>query len=290
VKRAIAVVAAVVMVLVSLAVRSAMDDDSTASNDGKPVTIACIPELADACRSLANVTVRIEDAATTAKALTGIDGWVTFDPWPTMAAQLAGHEIAKSTTAIASSNLVIAMVSERAQAITPTCGGTVTWKCLGDNTGRPWTDVGGKSDWGTVKVGLPPATSGAGAVVLASAATSYFGSTGFATNDFDDQFRVWKSKLLATAGSFSDFIRFFPAQFSAVGTVGALANPGARANEVVFIPSDGSTVVVVSDLTGRGGRVANDLKRILLQDGWSDPGPSGLPDPGVVLALTGLTG
>src|SRR4051794_5864948 len=109
------------MVGVSIVIRSAIDDDGGSASPSGPVTIACVPELESACRALPDVTVKVEDAATTAKALAAgkaaIDGWVTFDPWPTMAALLAQHDVVQKVTPLASSELVIAMVAERATAL-----------------------------------------------------------------------------------------------------------------------------------------------------------------------------
>ena len=33
-------------------------------------------------------------------------------------------------------------------AIAAHCGGTITWRCVGDNAGRPWADLGGQAAWG----------------------------------------------------------------------------------------------------------------------------------------------
>jgi len=287
-KRALAVLGAIVMIGVSVAIRHNIDSDSKSAASG-PLTIACITELADACNAMSNVTVRVEDASVTAKAIadgqTDIDGWVTFDPWPTMAAVLAQHDVVRKSTPVASSPLAIAMVRERAAALAPLCGGQVNWKCLGDNAGKQWSELGGKPEWGTLKVGLPSASSASGSLLLADAATSYFGRTAFATNDFDDLFRVWRTNLVATPGTFTDFIQFFPAKFSAVGAIRAVADPGTR--EVDLIDQSASAVVVLADLTGRTR--TSDLQRILIAGGWTDPGASGLPDPGVLLALSGLT-
>ena len=81
----------------------------------------------------------------------GIDGWLTLEPWPDIANDLATEGIFETATPIASSPLVIAMVKEREAVLAPNCpGGSVGWKCLGDWVGRPWTDVtGGVSPWGT---------------------------------------------------------------------------------------------------------------------------------------------
>ena len=52
----------------------------------------------------------------------------------------------------------------------------ITWKCIGDQAGRPWADIGGSAAWGSVKPShsVPDATA-SGLLVLAQASGSYFG-------------------------------------------------------------------------------------------------------------------
>jgi hypothetical protein len=172
----------------------------------------------------------------------------------------------------------------------------VNWKCLGDAIGQQWVDVGGDVQWGEVKAGIPKVTTASGAILLGGATVDYFGGrTDFAINDFDDAFPVWKAKVTKTPASFSTFLQQFPAAFSAVGAIDVLANPGSRANEVSKIPttSHAAAVVVVTSVDGgKTGNVAKQLGPVLQQQGWSTDrldDPTGLPDPGVLLALSGLT-
>lgn len=300
-KRFAAITTSVVMIAIALIIRSHIDDNGSAGGGGSasgPVTIACVTELADQCNSLKNVTVRVEDAATTAHDIVAgtahIDGWVTFDPWPEIVNQLARRTATHDTARLAGSPLEIAMVAERAAAFAPACGGSVNWKCLGDAIGKQWTDVGGHVEWGAVTAGIPPVSTGSGLLLLANAASGYFGRIDFATNDFDTDFGVWKSKVTATPTNFAAFLLKFPAAFSAVGAIAAQADAGARAGEIVALgpPPTASAVVVLTAVdSNRAQPRAGDLTKALRSSHWdAAPPSSGLPDAGVLLALSGLTG
>ena len=300
-KRLLAVAAAVSMIVVAIVIRSAIDDGGDHQSTPKATgTIACITELAAQCRALTGGTVRVEDAAVTAKAIAAgtadIDAWITLDPWPAMTNELAKEQRVDTGTPLARTDLVIAMVAERAARLAPACGGAVDWKCLGDAIGKPWTDVGGQPEWGTVKAGIPAPTSAEGLLLLAHAASGYFGDAGFATNDFDDSFLVWKSKVTATPASFTTFIQQFPAAFSAVGTtrVETASGTGTRPVAVVDASPAARAVVVIARVQRHSvPGFTNPLKERLRDAGWSTDGvdaPTGLPDPGVLLALSGITG
>jgi hypothetical protein len=297
-KRFLAIAASIVMVCVAVVVRSSIDGGGSGANSSsRPITIACVTELETQCKALSNVTVRVEDASVTAKAIAAgkaeIDGWVTFDPWPDIANQLAQRKATSDSARMAASQLVIAMVQERADVFGPTCGGTINWKCLGDAVSRQWTDFGGKPEWGIVKAGIPPFASGIGLLIFGNAASGYFGRTDFATNDFDDAFAVWRSNLTATPASFTDFIVKFPAAFSAVGTTEVeIAGKGARpVAQIVPIPSGSAVVMLTSVDSKRALGLTNDLTKLLRDSGWGPalPGATGVPNSGVLLALSGLT-
>jgi hypothetical protein len=298
VKRFLAITASVVMVCVAIVIRSSIDSGgSGAKPSAGPITIACATELEAQCKLLTNVTVRVEDASITAKALaagrTDIDGWVTFDPWPEIANQLAQARVTGETTRLAASALVIAMVQERAAAMAPTCGGSVNWRCLGDAIGKQWPEVGGRPEWGTVKAGIPATTSALGLLALGNAASGFFGQTDFATNDFSDDFGIWRAKVTATPASFAEFILKFPALFSAVGTTDQEVTSGKGTRPVATIsPSPAaSAVVVLAEVNDRRALdFVDDLTRLLIQSGWAQPPTTaGLPNAGVLLALSGLT-
>jgi hypothetical protein len=299
-KRFLAIAASIVMVTVAISIRSSIDSGgSGATSPSGPITIACVTELADQCNALLNITVRVEDASTTAKSIAAgtahIDGWVTFDPWPKIANQLAQRSATSESASLAASPIVIAMVQERADALAPVCGGSVTWRCLGDAIGQRWTDVGGRPEWGTVKAGIPPSASGLGLLILGNAAMAYFGRPDIATNDFDDSFVVWRSKVTATPASFADFILKFPAAFSGVGTTDREIAIGKGTRVVATIvpnPATAAVVVLTSVDSRRALGLSKDLTTALTRSGWGPPAqpePTALFDPGVLLALSGLT-
>jgi hypothetical protein len=311
VARVLALVAAVLLVVAAVLARSALDDDDSADagggDNGDPLAIVCVAELADVCEAWdeadAGVRVEIEDAATTEAALIAgtatADGWLTFDPWPAVVnEQRPDQAVGTPTAPIASSPLVILTVAERGEVLAadPSCGGTVGWRCLGEATGRPWAEIGGETTWGPVTTGLPPTDSGLGLLVLGNAASGYFGDTPFAGNEVrnDFEFRAWLDDLLQYSGEDDPVARFyqqFPAAFSAVGTV-AVSETEARADEVgVVTPDPTATAVVV--LAGLRNPAAADLAdsealaEALTGAGWSAGGPttSGLPAAGVLIAL-----
>lgn len=321
-KRLLAVVASVGMIVVAVVIRSHLDASSTSvtargNNASGPLTVVCVTELRAACDALASshpeLHTRVEDASVTALALAKghdvIDGWLTLDPWPDIANGLLSEPVITAESALASSPLVIAMVKERAAVLAPACpGGTIGWKCLGDNVGRRWTELtGGVQAWGNITVGLPPAGSAAGVLLFGNAVSGYFGRADIATNDFenDDAFAAWRAKV---AGTFSEsdpflpFVQQLPAKYAAVGVTQAeeQAGVGARADQITIVqPTPAATAIVVLAPIGSGARAtqveklaaAPALLDALKQAGWAvgqAPPQTGLPAPGVLLALSGL--
>jgi hypothetical protein len=307
------------MLVAAVLIRGRIDDDkqtvTSRSERTGPLTIVCVTELSAACDAIAaehpDVETRVEEASTTAEALAkdrnGIDGWLTLDPWPDIANGLVTDPVFATSTSIASSPLVIAMVKEREVVLAPNCpGGVVGWRCLGDNVGRPWTDLtGGVKAWGNITVGNPPLTSATGLLLYGNAVTGYFGRTDIATNDFDDAFNAWRAKVKTTfmeADPFLMFVTQLPAKFAAVGVTLAeeQTNVGAQAEKVTVIdPTPQATAIVVLAPVGSGARAerveqlarGERLGQTLQLQGWSVgqvPAQSGLPSPGVLLALSGL--
>jgi hypothetical protein len=327
-RRALAVLAAAGMIVAALVIRSRIDDNKphvvSVSSSGPrtgPLTIVCITELENECNAIhaahPDAQTRVEDAATTAQTLakggtTEIDGWLTLEPWPDIANQMAANQvngpIFTSETSMASSPLVITTVKQRANVLASNCAsGAVDWKCLGNNVGKPWTDLtGGIQAWGKVTVGNPPLTSATGLLLFGNAATGYFGRTDISTNDFDDAFNTWSANMKSTftdPDAFREFVTQFPAKYSAVGgTAGeAMGNLGTKADQVsVTTPNPAATAVVTLAPVGSGdraqavGRLAgtSGLQDTLKMDGWdfgNIPPTTGLPDAGVLLALSGLS-
>src|SRR6476619_4202607 len=191
------------MIVGAVLIRSRVDDDdnkpqavSAKPHATGPLTVVCVTELAAACSAIKTehpeVETRVEDAATTAKALArgdeGIDGWLTFEPWPDIANEIARDHVFDTATPLASSPLVIAMARQRQNVLASNCpDGVVDWKCLGDKVGKPWTSLtGGVPSWGNITVGNPSLSSATGLLLLGNAVSGYFGKTDIATNDFDN--------------------------------------------------------------------------------------------------------
>lgn len=302
-KRLLAVLVAVWMIGLSLYIRSRLDDDGGGASSSGQLKIACIQELADACDALrsSGVDVIVEAPAATVTRLVAaqpdIDGWVTLDPWPGIADAKSGRTT--PTVAVASSPLQIAVVGERANALAAACGGTVGWRCLIDHVNQPWSELGGRAEWGSLRVGLPSTSSATGLLLYGNAVAGYFGRTDYGTNDFDAEFQAWNAGLRSTFAdsTFTRFVQQYPAAFTAVGAVGAevATGLGTRPARVIEPSPAGRAVVVVAALRERD---AKDLaKRRALTDAlqrlrWTDaPVPTeqtGLPAAGVLLTLSEL--
>ena len=266
-------------------------------------------------RTIRSVNIRVEDAATTAEALAkgdkGIDGWLTLEPWPDIANDLVTDRVFETATPIASSPFVITMVKEREVVLAPACpGGVVGWKCLGDKVGQPWTTItGGVPSWGNITVGNPPLTSATGLLLFGNAVTGYFGRTDIATNDFDDAFDAWRGKMKQTfmeTDPFTAFVTQLPAKFAAVGVTaaeeqtehrregrqGRRHQPDASGNRGRDARA-GGLGRPRAEQVGRAGQRQARCSGHLKTEGWavgSIPAETGLPDHGVLLALSGLSG
>jgi hypothetical protein len=303
VKRVLAVLVAVWMIGLSVYIRSRLDDGDGGSSPSGQLKIACIQELADACNALrgSGVDVVVESPAATVTRLgtaqPDIDGWLTLDPWPGIADAKSGRTT--TTVAVASSPLQIAVVGERAGPLSAACGGPVGWRCLIEHVNQAWSDLGGRAEWGPLRLGLPSASSASGLLLYGNAVAGYFGRADYGTNDFDAEFQAWNAGLRSTFtdSPFARFVQQYPAAFTAVGAVGAevATSLGTRQATVIEPSPAGRAVVVVAAVRPRD---ANDLaKRRVLTDalqrsGWTGgPVPTdrtGLPAAGVLLALSGL--
>lgn len=229
-RRALAILAAALMIGGAIAIRSTVfggdgdggDGGGGGGDDGRPALLVCATDLEDACREIAEqsdgeVEVTIETAGETAERLTaaqsagdaGIDGWLTLSPWPQIvedararanAPQLLGDPSAP----VARSPIVLAVRADRAAALTPRCPDrALGWTCLGDAAGKAWTDVGGEETWGTVKLAHEDATgSASGALIVAQAAGHFLATpevpvTGISRIDWEssDAFAAWFQRL-----------------------------------------------------------------------------------------------
>jgi hypothetical protein len=320
-KRVLAAAAALAMIGLSLFIRGRVDDDGgggdAVDRPSGSAVLVCVTELKDVCEGLEGVTVRIEDAGSTAADIAAgeeaaFSAWLAPAPWAGIVEARAEGALGQPSRVLARSPVVIAMWNDRLTAIEATCGGTVTFACLADASGKPWTAVGGEASWGNVKVGLPIPDTADGLLVLGAVGSSLADRPDFASNDFDDAFAARLKRIGALSKArdpLTDMVRAGRSLYGAAGAVeheaGPLTATTARAADVRLIyPSP----MVTSDLVlipvqgdDRLERLATDseLAAALAKAGWRVggqpsvkglsaarlPSGSGLPDPGVLSAL-----
>lgn len=346
-KRLAAVVAAIAMVALAVFVRGRLDDDSSGGNSTSSgsATLVCVTELDAVCRELDrrhdDLDVRVEDAATTEKTLVSssfelsnppFDAWLTLQPFPAMVAEQRSRALLPAalddpSEPLARSPFVIAVWNDRRAALETTCPEGVTWRCIGDEAGRAWTDVNGSAAWGSVKPShSSPESTASGLLVLAQASGSYFGRSDFARNDFDGDpgFGAWFEQLERAIPSFpvpprtplDDMLSIGPSMFDLTGSTEAAAGPAIASSRdkerlTILYPSPATVAdVVVAPVADAnvGGRVSrllqsSEVADLLAQSGWrvegrpaadgvdgnyALPGDPGVPRAGVLEALRAL--
>lgn len=321
-KRLGAIVLAAALIGGALLVRRALDDDDDSGGGGSgsgPTTVVCIPELESACRQLAadddGVQLTIEDAGATyervvADPASAPDAWVTLHPWPGMASRAAtlggGDEPFPTTVAVARGPFAAVGRTARWNVLAAHCG-EVTWRCVGEVAGQPWTSIGGEQAWGVIKPShADAALSASGLLSFAVIVSDYWGSTDFTGTDLqnDDAFLSWLNRLEAAVPTYGDAantpldILLAQPRIDIVQTTAAEVDEKAgtqREDLVTGGPTEPVAEVVVA------GRDAEAVGRRLLSLGtalapWtyeSDSEPNtptgtGLPSADVMIALRDL--
>jgi hypothetical protein len=319
VKRVLALAGAVAMVVVAVLVRTAGDDDGGAaaggsgsgsgSGDGAGAVVVCATELAEACRALPGATVLVEDAGTTADALRAgtlrddVDGWLVPAAWVDVVASGDRPDaLVGRGRLVASTPVVLAVDEARAGAVADLCPGAGLLRCVGSSAGAPWADLGGEARWGALRIGLPPADTGTGLVVLAAIATSFFDGTDFARQDFDlpgggsdgRSFRVWLTDLARTGrtGDASPVRTLVTARgtYTAAGALRAEAE--LLPVQVLDVEPEVLAEATLVQVAG-GGRLPDvaPARDVLVDAGWDaadSDAPSSRHPPGVLAALRAL--
>jgi hypothetical protein len=260
VKRALAIVGAVVMIVAAVFIRRAIDDSdggsttSTTGGSARP-TIVCVTELAPVCNAVAkdhdDIAVVVEDAAATVDRLThgaNVDAWLTFDPWPDVANVTAGGGVTPKQVVdpngkvLATSRLGIVIWNDRAEALHGPNGAcpTIDWYCLGLHVGEQWSTLGGQAGWGPLKVGLPLETSALSLLLRGAAAGNFFATQqppieNWASNDFGTEgFSAWYADITkqTSADPLDDMLSAGPGLAAAVGVSGADFDSSTGARKV----------------------------------------------------------
>ncbi len=317
-RRALAIIAAVLMIGLALLVRSRLDTNKTeaAAPQG---TLVCATEVRAVCEQLAStnpsVRVRVEDAGVTLDALTRkdataagskIDAWLVPQPFPAMvdeARKAAALEavLDQPSAVLARTPVTFTIWNDRDAALASFCPqGKVDWVCIGSVAGQPWSAAGGQGTWGTVKAGLPtPDTSATGLLALAQASEQKLGRPDYASNDFDQSFQDWLTALKRSGATTStqtpleQMLSTGPSTYAVAGSIEAIAGPSvqAAARYKDKLTNHEPEPVATADLVAvpvRGsetaGRLlelleANDTGALLAQNGWRVSDQS--PAPGV---------
>jgi hypothetical protein len=300
VKRALAVIAAVLMIAVAFFVRSRTSATTEAKRveEGKITgTLVCAEELRSTCDQVhaahPELDVRVEQASVTQATLQKasfsaetdkIDAWLAPKAYPAMVNDVRSRStlepaLDESSKVLARSPAVIVGFKERVTALAKDCGvgeDQVDWKCIGASAGRNWTDLG-STFGGTVKPGLqPPDQSATGMLVLAQGTAEQLGRPDFASNDLGDAaFQGWLSQLkrsISGTGTSATPLEVMLSQgvarYQVTGSLEVFAGPAVNAASnrdklKVLYPANVTTAdVVVVPVRGsdKGGRVKQLLE------------------------------
>lgn len=305
-QRALAVLGAVAMVIAAIVVRAAMDDGAGPGNasggggDGA-LEIICAADLKPACDGIEGAQITYQQAGATATLiehqspeLAGVDGWVTSSAWAEVLASRAPGRLGPPVL-LGTTRVVVGVDPDRTEAVRALCAGGALWRCLGDNAGRQWGELGsgGSPDWHALKSGLPAADSATGLGVLASVASGFFGSADFASNDFDPQgFEGWLAALAEPSGGGEEdptrILATVQGKYTAVGDVAASAS---RREISVLEPTPAISVAAVMVALPGGDDLPDPapIRDGLISLGWvartSDSLAPATLKPGVMAAL-----
>jgi len=341
-RRALAIIGVVLLLAVAWFIRGRGEASRQQLADEKAkATLYCAQELGKVCDTLKerdrNLTVVTEEAGRTLETVTAadfnpeatrVDGWLAPQPFIDLANESRNRSsleplFGTSSRVLARSPVVMVGTSERLQKLAGACGGQVTWRCVGENAGRRWSELGGQETWGDLRpVIADPARSATGLFSLGEAATSFFGSSNFASNDFaTGDFDGWLQRFASTSKGVTNSPKPLEERISKgrsaldltaafESQAGPAVTSSARANDplTILYPSPLATAdVVLAPISGSepGGRLkdlleSDDAATALAQSGWRVdgrptaaginpnqplPSGSGLPKAGVLQSL-----
>ena len=300
-KRVLAILFSVALVAAAIVVRSRfLQQDNTGSADtsttskvaGGRLRLLCEVEFQRVCNQVALagkiVISATESAATTADRLAADPDAAakTFDAWLVPAAWLAlvndnsAATVFASPVTIARSPLTVVGLATRLDLLTAACSGRLSWSCLLDRAGKPWSDVGGDATFGALK--LAPSGSGADGFDLA-----VLGQVFAATNEDDNAFRAAARRMRTAAPGLANStnpLRELLIQprssYDVVGVPEVVAVAEVPVgSELVRRPIDPPVTVDVAVVPVSGRKLDKDqidaLRKALIDAGWKAPGDTG---------------
>jgi len=328
-KRLGAVVLAIVLVAGAFYVRNNVieDDDGDAGTTGTTVdepargdatALICITELRDVCTALEtghpDLAITIEPAGATLDRLAGLDDpadaplWLTIDPYPAMvdvARELRSADpVTAEITVVGASQLGIAFpLSDPSYGATleAHCPDVALWRCIGDNAGAPWSEIGGAVSWGRLRPSFGDVNGSAlGLASLAAAVAGYLGEGEVTRSrwEADASFTAWFRRL-SSASENAAMSGGTPLRTMA--TRPALDIAATAAFEVAAIDAAGSrfeltypepqmwvqAVIATPPGVAAPDGLAADVGASLTTAGWGTPDAAGgpLPNASTLLAL-----
>jgi hypothetical protein len=315
-RRVVAVLGAVLMVIVAFLVRGVIDGDDDSGNDGSrgdggsdgEVTLLCADELEGVCDALvaagAIAGFDSEPAGETVDRMViqgadlGADGWLTLDSFPQQVDVVRELNTDNSifgepTATDHSTGLAIVAASDRGEALSNDCG-DVDWNCLQPIGGDAWSDHEGEASWGAIKLGYDaPDTSATGLLVLTQAMAGHAGRTDFAAQDIDRRWLADLENAVPTRPTTTVLDTLVLQGAAAFGAVGALDNAaqdaaGSRDLEIFYPAPMFRAEVVLAAVGGDpdGLLDEDDLDDALSALDWEagqDADP--LPSAGALVAL-----
>ena len=314
-RRLVALGVAVALVVIAVVIRNGIDNGNNGGGGGK-LRLVCAPELEQPCRALgSDVDVSIEEPGITADRLEkasgdlGLDAWLAPGPWAEIVKETQerdGQDLLLAVgAALGRSRVGLAVWPDRLGVLKQACPGlAIAWRCLGDVAAKgPWTAVGGRAEWGLVKLGLPDPTNDAtGLAALGAATAGQAFRTDLSSIDLQDPgFGSWLRGLAAAEAdrpALADVLIRGPAGAGAAATFAAVGTPLVQAyagpqKPVLAYPAPvaNADVVLGSAISDQGRRLARLLDErgpeVLSKAGWehASPQPSGLPSAGFLDAL-----
>jgi hypothetical protein len=212
---------------------------------------------------------------------------------------------------------VLAGFEERVVALETACGRALDWRCVGEQAGRSWSELGLAGAPGAVRPGhLDPTRSATGLAVLGQAVASWAGRADLTRADLDSpDFADWFGRMEDAVPSFApasgsqllELQTRYLASYDVIGTTEAeiVTRPSVavagRQPIVVRWPEPGASAEVVvatygrdapeslldalgPALAGAGWRVGDDAPQGL-EGAPAAPPEGGLPGAGFLVAL-----
>jgi hypothetical protein len=296
-KRGAAVVVAAGLIVGAVLIRTEVieGDDGGTPDVADATTLVCLTELKPLCDAIASnsdVTVEHLDVGGGISEFAELESgseaarrmWLTIAPFPDIVEQArAGardEPLGFDSQAVASSDLVLALPSDKHSLLELACDDPVDWRCLGDAAGKPWDRLvpeGGGT--GNVRPAFSSIATAVGRLAVAAALGDYFGDRPI--DPLDPEGILWLRRLVnvvpasaLSSGSPITALRQRRGLDVAVGVHAELGNPRDTSFDTIYAGEMArvDVVLAVPDGVSAPSRLVTQLTEACTAAGWSDPG------------------